>query len=564
MTGEEFKCRQCSEIFIIRAEDKTRNHNYCPICRKKYFEQKLLEQKQQEDIAWQQQHEQDVMLFEENLKNWNLLSLEELEGAVREGTLYVIGNGFDILHGAKSRYSDFSKTIGRKSLVRFYLEHYLKTDDLWADFEGALGKIDIEAMCQPYIIDNFLDVNGAYDEDAGMAEIYMSAEMAVEPIVSMSTELMDRFRKWICSLHTNTNDRPFCNVIKDGKVLDFNYTEFIEDLYGVDAGKICYIHGCRKYTGRGQQSLILGHMPGANDAAYNFQDDYSAIDNLAKHGQLLYDVQQIAMQMVVDADDRLTKKCDEIIRDNRSFFDGLSDITQVVTIGHSLYPVDWDYFAEIIKCNADREHMQWFFGCYGNGDLERIQTFINTFGINKDQVAIFRTDTIPVKLLADNKCENPKTNVERRKVLAVAEDGKWEVVCEGRRVKIIDRAPNSCGCTRIFSTYMSGAVFDRSGTVLLLVARGLEAGIFLFRFSNGEWQYTGELEPIPHQGVITKRLQKILLKDSRLVFVYNSRIRKYDIETGELVYNKSVRHALEAEGEDLTQKFKGIYRTGFY
>ena len=111
---------------------------------------------------------------------------------------------------------------------------------------------------------------------------------------------------------------------------------------------------------------------------------------------------------------------------------------------------------------------------------------------------------------------------------------------------------------------MSGAVFDCSGMVLLLVARGLGAGVFLFRFANGEWQYRGELEPIPHQGVITKRLQKILLRDNRLIFVYNSRIRKYDVETGKLVYNKAVRHAFETEGEDLTQKFKGIYRTGFY
>jgi hypothetical protein len=141
----------------------------------------------------------------------------------------------------------------------------------------------------------------------------------------MSTELMDRFRKWIGSLHTNTNDRPLCNVIKDGKVLNFNYTEFVEDLYGVDAGNICYIHGCRKKTGRGRQRLILGHIPGANDAAYEFEDDYSAIDNLDEHAQLLYDVQQIALQMVVEADDTLTKKCKEIIQSNQPFFDGLAD-----------------------------------------------------------------------------------------------------------------------------------------------------------------------------------------------------------------------------------------------
>lgn len=245
--------------------------------------------------------------FEENLKEWNLLSLEEMGESVKEGSLYVIGNGFDMLHGVRSSYYDFSRTLGKRSTVRFYLEKYLKTDDLWADFEGALGKINIEAMCQPYIIDNFLDINGAYDEDAGAAEIYMSAEMVVEPIISMSTELMDRFRKWIGSLHTNTNDRPLCNVIKDGKVLNFNYTEFVEDLYGADAGNICYIHGCRKKTGRGRQRLILGHIPGANDAAYEFEDDYSAVDNLDEHAQLLYDVQQIALQMVVEADDTLTK-----------------------------------------------------------------------------------------------------------------------------------------------------------------------------------------------------------------------------------------------------------------
>ena len=161
-------------------------------------------------------------------------------------------------------------------------------------------------------------------------------------------------------------------------------------------------------------------------------------------------MQQIALQMVVEADDTLTKKCKEIIQSNQPFFDGLADIRQIVTIGHSLYPVDWDYFAEIIKCNKDRNRMQWFFGCYGNGDLERVQTFINTFGINKDQVAIFRTDTIPVTLLADNKREKSKANVKHRKVLASSEDGRWQVVREGRKVNIIDRTANSCSCSRIF------------------------------------------------------------------------------------------------------------------
>ena len=45
MTNQEFQCHQCGEIFIVRSEDNARSHNYCPICRKKYYEQKMLEEK---------------------------------------------------------------------------------------------------------------------------------------------------------------------------------------------------------------------------------------------------------------------------------------------------------------------------------------------------------------------------------------------------------------------------------------------------------------------------------------------------------------------------------------
>lgn len=564
MNNREFQCHKCGKIFIVRADDRARTSNYCPICTKKYYEQKMLEQKLGEDAAWQKKKEQDVQAFEDNLRDWNLVSLQEMEAAVNEAPLYVIGNGFDMLHGVRSSYYDFSKTLGKRSSVRFYLENYLKTDDLWADFEAALGKIDIEAMCQPYIIDNFLDTNGAYDEDAGAAEIYMSAEMAVEPITSMSTELMDRFHKWISGLRVNTNDRPLSNIIKGGKVLNFNYTEFVEDLYGVDSTDICYIHGCRKKTGKGRQRLILGHIPGANDAEYEFEDDYSAINDLKAHEQLLYDVQQIALRMTVNADETLTKKCDVIIRNHQSFFKELSDIRQIITIGHSLYPVDWDYFAEIIKCNKDRDRMQWFFGCYGKGDLDRVHIFINYFGISKARVTIFRTDTIPVKILPDNHSKKAKGNAVHRKLLAISDDGKWKVTCEGAGVDIFDKSFNICSCSRIFSVYMSGAVFDSSGTILVLVARGIYAGLFLFRYVNGFWKYIGELEPIPHQGVITRRLQKIMLISRQMVFVYNSRIRKYDVESGKLVYNKASRQPFESSGEDLTLKFRKIYRTGFY
>lgn len=84
-----------------------------------------------------------------------------------------IGNGFDLMHGAHSSYYDFEKTLGKHSYLRFILENYLEADDLWADFEGALAKINVEAMSQPYILNDLLEAMDAYDEDAQAADLLL-------------------------------------------------------------------------------------------------------------------------------------------------------------------------------------------------------------------------------------------------------------------------------------------------------------------------------------------------------------------------------------------------------
>ena len=38
---------------------------------------------------------------------------------------------------------------------------------LWADFENALAKFNARAMSSAFMVDNYLDLYDAYDEDAG-------------------------------------------------------------------------------------------------------------------------------------------------------------------------------------------------------------------------------------------------------------------------------------------------------------------------------------------------------------------------------------------------------------
>ena len=479
--------------------------------------------------------------------------------------LYIIGNGFDLMHGVKSSYYDFNKTLGRNSSLRFYLELYLKADDLWANFEEALGTLNVEAMCDPHMIDFWLDNMEAYDEDASAADFFLAAETAAAPVTEIAEGLGRRFPAWVRTLKTNTADRPLANVIKAGKVLDFNYTEFIETLYGIHEDDVCYIHGNRrKKKGKPGERLILGHMPEASDEQYDFKDNWSGLNLSGNRAQMIYDAKETALRHVMDADEELTKYCSKNIEKHKNFFEKLSDINKVITIGHSLYPVDWAYFEEVICQNQNPDDVEWYFGCFGREDLERIGTFTERFGISHDKVHIFRTDIIRTKPIEDLTDKRPAQPMDRERSLGCSDSGRWKVVGRGKTVEIRDTRKGTAKFVRIFNTAMNGAVFV-DDSICLLVARGINAGVFLLRYSDSHWHYELELEGIPNQGLITKRLHRILRDGDQLIFVYQSRVRKYDLNDGALVLNKGMQKAPERafSGENITEKFKRIYKNGF-
>ena len=571
MNDLEIECKNCKEIFVVRKNEQEYLQNcntsipeYCPICRRKRRAEKEQERKRAENEARKCKQQKEACEYGVLLKDYHVIPLAEVAPRSGEKLLYVIGNGFDLMHGVKSSYYDFGKIIGKRSALRFYLENYLKVDDLWADFEGALAKINVEGMCSSYIVDMFLGDMDAYDENASAADFFVAAEMAVEPIVSIATDLRKKFRKWVYGLATNTKGRPLANVITKGKVLNFNYTEFIEELYGVPESDICYIHGKRRNKkGILSEELIIGHMPGASDAEYEFEDNYVGIDLSGNRAQMIYDAQQTVLRHVTKADEALTKDCNKIIKSHKEFFEGLSEINRIIIIGHSLSPVDWDYFREIIGQNHAREDISWCFGCHGKGDLERIHKFINYFKIDRRQVSVFRTDIISVEF-SRSEIVKPSNLVIKGKTIGCSNNGKWSAISTGNKVAIKDNERIRETFSRIFSVTMSGAVFV--GDICVVIAKGVCKGLFLLRYIAGKWKYIRELEGIPNQGLINRRLNRILLDEDQLVFVYNSRVRKFDIKTGNMIYNQQVRKAREQfqRGDDITEKFRKYYKEGFH
>lgn len=226
----------------------------------------------------------------------------------------------------------------------------------------------------------WLDDFGVYgDEDSGAAEFYMAVEAAAAPIANLVNDLQPTFRRWIEHLEIGTDDRPLNGLIHpQGKVLDFNYTEFIETMYGVK--EVCYIHGSRKK----KKKLILGHKPGA---AGNFHQKSRKPQN---YRQAMIDVaQDNVFDLIGQYDKDLTKDSQEIIKNNQAFFDGLACTEQIVVIGHSISLVDWDYFIEVNK-KASNAH--WYFGIYGLNDLRNMAELVKSLNIKNYD--IFRTDSI--------------------------------------------------------------------------------------------------------------------------------------------------------------------------
>jgi len=318
------------------------------------------------------------------------VSLDSFSTGTPSAILNIIGNGFDLMHGVKSSYYNFRDTLGKNNSLRFALETYLNVEDLWADFEDALAHIDSGAMLG--VVDMWLDDFDAYDPDAQAADFFAAVDTATGPAQTITHDLPRRFRMWVELLKVpDVAYRPLNGVIRNFKTLNFNYTEFIEDLYGVEKGNVCYIHGCRrreKY--RPKDKLIIGHTPGAGD------DDLVGHFRLPKYRssrkrKMVDAAIETAARNLSWYDEETTKNCKDIIKNHQEFFDGLSNVSRIIVVGHSLSPVDWGYFEKIISVNKDKKNIEWLISCHSARNVESIKMFADAMGIKVEQITMFVT-----------------------------------------------------------------------------------------------------------------------------------------------------------------------------
>lgn len=356
--------------------------------------------------------------------------------------LYIIGNGFDLYHGAKTSYADFRRyllhynvnvvkslefffgphslrnTVERFSEFRWYTEDFkhlrIKAPEtewvklfLWKDFERYLSSLNREKIFDTL---EWSLPRTKFQKRVYHTENYQNAINKIFAQIDLCTfEMRYQFHKWIRTIqYARGYKEKLLDVDVNAVFLCFNHTTFLEDVYSILPENIKYIHGCKrdKYG-----SLVLGHSQdyqkgldewihkNKNRKRYrqNLKDQKGRYYGNYKLSYLAYFMDSSSKanwiteerrNAVIDVKDSIEgyyqkslKDSTSIIYNNREFFTSLRDVESITILGHSLGEVDRNYFKAIIDSNREPQEVKWTFSWYSDGDKERIAKFNGQFGL---------------------------------------------------------------------------------------------------------------------------------------------------------------------------------------
>ncbi len=290
--------------------------------------------------------------------------------------LYIIGNGFDIAHDIKCKYCDFRDFLG-DNYPNYYesISHgYDGSNYLWKDFENELPS------CTTHIEEWGLEMGNSMRE-----EIYydpmddMGIGLWLDNQYKFLNELPKYLRLWVQSI--DVNKMPKFKIEKDALFLTFNYTATLEKIYSIECDNINHIHG---FVENKNELLVIGHCD---------QDTISEALNKKRNAEEQFEDCAIStFDRVAQYCETTLKRTDYIIAENSYFFNHLSEVDNVVIIGHSLNEVDMPYFRKVLQ--AVSPNTVWTAYYHENSDEQRFKNILINLGIDKEKVFVHKTEEL--------------------------------------------------------------------------------------------------------------------------------------------------------------------------
>lgn len=299
---------------------------------------------------------------------------------MRQKTLYIIGNGFDIYHGIHSSYSDFKDYL-QKTETSIYdlIEEYIPIEENWSDLEAALAGIDVNS-----VVENASDFLVSYGADDWSDAYHHNYQYEVNRIIEgLSISLKMHFGEWVQQLEIPdlaSLPIPPIQLNTDAQYLTFNYTSSLTDIYKIPDSCILYIHGEAKK----KEDLVLGHawnpieIPSLNDVP-----DPESMDTRVMEGN----------EIINSYFGHTFKDSKKIIEENADYFKSLSGLLNIYVLGHSLSHVDEAYFKEIVA-NVDLTKVRWVVTYYGDEEREKHRNTLTNLAITEDMISFYKMDEL--------------------------------------------------------------------------------------------------------------------------------------------------------------------------
>jgi hypothetical protein len=308
--------------------------------------------------------------------------------------LFLLGNGFDLFHGMATSYSDFenyldSKNSGFASALISHLDPCLKPD--WSNFEDSIGNLDVGSL-QEMAFEAVQKSDTDDDYDSGTSD---GMDEWLKDELDYIHSLPEELRGWVENI-PSAKKKMFSNLnLPYVKFFTFNYTDTLEQIYGIPDPQIWHIHGRASNT---DEPLLIGSFN--SDRIAKAESQLNLISEL--------DIKmQTCWESVLNYYQETEKDVDANISSNGFKFKDLNFVSLLIIIGFSFGHVDLPYLREIgenapkiqkvvITYHVDEKNKDW--GSQSALRKNQIETILRDNNIRFSSIDFLKTEELPSKL----------------------------------------------------------------------------------------------------------------------------------------------------------------------
>lgn len=293
-------------------------------------------------------------------------------------TLYIIGNGFDLFNGLKTRYSDFHRFVIENftDLEKRFEEHFFFETDknyLWKNFENDLSSFNYKSFFDEF---NNIDV---LSDGFKPSEVFGLEDEISEEVDSLIDQIRDAFTQWVYEIELPLKPRKIFQFDENSSFIVFNYTDTLETLYNIQKSQILYVHN---KANDDDGDLIFGHglMEELNPAE-------EAFDESGEPTRTLFTDSENASRYPFYA---LMKNTDEVLAEHASFFNSLPAFSKIIVLGHSLGKSDWPYLKQL---NRLLPESGWKISFYSDNERDELYAIAcDELGIPPEKIKMIKIE----------------------------------------------------------------------------------------------------------------------------------------------------------------------------